>query len=105
MAAKESEIQAAIKEYLQWTGWFCVKIHQSLGSYRGIADLYALKDGKSIWIEVKTPKGRLSKYQEQFRDDVLAHGGTYIVARSVDDVERVLRALGISSQARLGGGG
>ena len=27
------------------------------------------------------------------------------VARSVDDVERVLRALGISSQARLGGGG
>jgi hypothetical protein len=105
MAAKESDIQAAIKEYLQWTGWFCVKIHQSLGSYRGIADLYALKDGVHLWIEVKTPKGRLSKYQEQFRDDVLAHGGTYIVARSVDDVERVLRALGISSQARLGGGG
>ncbi len=105
MAAKESDIQAAIKEYLQWTGWFCVKIHQSLGSYRGIADLYALKDGVHLWIEVKTPKGRLSKYQEQFRDDVLAHGGTYIVARSVDDVERVLREMGINPEARLSGGG
>jgi len=102
---KESEIQITIKEYLQWQGWFVVKIHQSLGSYKGIADLVAMKDGLTVWIEVKTPKGRLSKYQEQFRDDVLAHGGTYIVARSVDDVERVLRALGISSQARLGGGG
>ena len=92
MAAKESDIQAAIKEYLQWTGWFCVKIHQSLGSYRGIADLYALKDGVHLWIEVKTPAGRLSKYQEKFRDDILSHGGIYIVARSVDEVEQALRS-------------
>ena len=53
--------------------------------------MYALKDGIHLWIEVKTPHGRLSKYQEQFRDDILAHGGTYIVARSVEDIERVLK--------------
>ena len=92
MPVKESEIQAQIRDYLRWKGWFCVKIHQSLGSYRGIADLYALKDGRSVWIEVKTPAGRLSKYQEKFRDDILSHGGIYIVARSVDDVEQALRS-------------
>jgi Holliday junction resolvase len=93
MAAKESDIQAAIKEYLQWTGWFCVKIHQSLGSYRGIADLYALKDGVHLWIEVKTPRGRLSKHQERFRDDIVSHGGTYIVARSIEDVIRWIEGV------------
>ena len=76
--AAESEIQAAIKEYLQWTGWFVFKNHQSLGSHRGVADLVAMKDGLTVWIEVKTP----------------------IVARSVDDVE-----MGINPEARLSGGG
>ena len=87
--AKESEIQAAIKAYLQYRGWLVIKIHQSLGSYRGIADLYALKNGRHVWIEVKTAKGRLSKDQEKFRDEVEAYGGVYIVARSVEDVEHL----------------
>lgn len=83
---KESAIQKQIKEYLQWHGWFVVKIHQSLGSVKGIADLYALKNGRSVWIEVKTPKGRQSVDQVAFEQDVKQHGGAYIVARSVDDV-------------------
>lgn len=85
-AVKESDIQRQIKEYLQWRGWFVVKIHQSLGSYKGIADLYALKDGQHVWIEVKTPAGSQSKDQVKFQRDVEAHGGTYLVARSVEDV-------------------
>ncbi|MBO8136781.1 MAG: VRR-NUC domain-containing protein [Desulfotomaculum sp.] len=83
---KERDIQRQIKEYLQWHGWLVVKIHQSLGSYKGIADLYALKNGRSVWIEVKTPKGKQSKDQEQFEKDIKAHGGEYMVARSVEDV-------------------
>ena len=87
---KESDIQRQIKDYLQWHGWFVVKIHQSLGSYRGIADLYALKDGLHVWIEVKTAQGRLSEAQEKFRDDVLNHGGRYIVARGIEDLDGML---------------
>lgn len=87
----ESNIQAAIKEYLQWHGWMVVKIHQSLGSYKGIADLYALRNGRHVWIEVKMPKGRLSEHQVKFREDVLAHGGVYIVARGIEDVEHLCR--------------
>ena len=66
MTLKESEIQAQIRDYLRWNGWFVVKIHQSLGSYRGIADLYALRGGQHVWIEVKRPGGRQSEYQKRF---------------------------------------
>jgi Holliday junction resolvase len=83
---KESEIQAAIKQYLQLKGWFVVKIHQSLGSYKGIADLSCTKDGRHVWVEVKTAKGKLSEHQQRFGADVEYHGGEYRVARSVDDV-------------------
>ena len=86
---KESEIQRQIKEALQWRGWFVVKIHQSLGSYRGIADLYALRDGQHVWIEVKTDRGVQSEYQKKFQRDIEKHGGTYILARSVEDVEHL----------------
>lgn len=83
---KEVEIQAQVKQYLQWRGWYVVKIHQSLGSHRGIADLYALKNGWHVWLEIKTPKGRLSEHQQQFKDEVEAHGGIYILARGIEDV-------------------
>lgn len=56
-AIKETDIQRQVKEYLQWNGWFVFKNHQSLGSYKGIADLYALKGGRGVWVEIKTPTG------------------------------------------------
>lgn len=83
---KESDIQSQIKQYLQLRGWFVVKIHQSLGSYKGIADLYALRSGKHVWIEVKTPKGTQSEHQVKFEKFIKLHGGKYILARSVEDV-------------------
>lgn len=86
---KERDIQKQIKEYLTWTGWFVVKIHQSLGSHKGIADLYALKKSRHVWIEVKAPKGRQSPDQVKFQQMVEVNGGTYVVARSVEDVKEI----------------
>ena len=88
-AIKESDIQRDIKTYLQYKGWFVVKIHQSMGSYKGIADLSCTKDGRHVWVEVKTPRGRMSGHQERFRDDVVRHGGEYVVARGIEDVENM----------------
>ena len=90
---RESDIQAAIRDYLGWHGWFCWKIHQSLGSYKGVSDLVAVKAGKVLFIEVKTSTGRLGVHQQAVRDELTRHGGTYIVARSIEDVERALKAL------------
>ena len=88
---KESEIRAAIKEYLQWTGWFVFHHLQGLGCYPGLPDLEAVKDGQTVYIEVKTFTGKQRPDQIQFQADVEAHGGTYIVARGVEDVEQLNR--------------
>jgi hypothetical protein len=84
---KEAEIQNSIRECLRWNGWFVVRHQQTLGSHRGLSDLTAIKDGVTVYIEVKTPHGVLSADQEAFRAEIEAHGGTYIVARSVEDVQ------------------
>lgn len=42
-------------------------------------------------IEVKTRRGRQSADQLEFEREWIEHGGTYIVARSVEDVEQALR--------------
>lgn len=88
---KESVIQTHIKRYLQYKGWFVFKNHQSLGSYKGVSDLTAIKNGVVLWIEVKTEKGKLSEDQNRFRDDMIHAGGNYFVARSIDDVVDILK--------------
>ena len=62
---KESEIRAQIKQYLQWQGWFVFYQLQGLGSYLGLPDLQAVKDGCTIYIEVKRPGGRQSAKQKK----------------------------------------
>lgn len=43
-------------------------------------------NGRSIFIEVKTGTGRLSKQQKAFRDMVLSMGGVHIECRSLNDL-------------------
>ena len=90
---RESDIQRAIRDYLRLMGWFVWHNLQSLGSYRGLADLTAVKNGVVVFIEVKTSRGTLSQYQRQFQQDLTRAGGHYIVARNIDDVEEAIKQL------------
>ena len=83
----ETDIQNAIREYLRWRGWFVIRHQQGLGCHKGLSDLTAIKNGRTVYIEVKAPKGKLSEWQLDFQADIEAHGGLYVVARSVEDVE------------------
>ena len=59
----ESKIQAKIIERFTDGGYMVIKLIKT--SKNGIPDLMALKDGKTIFIEVKRPLlGKLSKVQE-----------------------------------------
>ena len=58
----ESKIQTKIKKKLEEKGYLVVKLIKT--SCNGIADLMALKDGKTIFIEVKQPNGVLSELQK-----------------------------------------
>ena len=83
----ETEIQNAIRDFLRWRGWFVIRHQQGLGCHKGLSDLTAIKGGRTVYIEVKRPKGTQSDDQLDFQADIEAHGGLYVVARSVEDVE------------------
>lgn len=87
----EKSIQTEIRIALGLMGWRVYRIHQSLGSHKGFCDLIAIKGGKVLFIEVKTMRGKQSPYQEQFQREIEQAGGTYILARSVEDVERGIK--------------
>jgi len=104
----EAQIQKAI---LQWGGYKRILMHRInvIGTplhkagktiYRpstnkGMADIHATvlvgDIPVSVWLEVKTAKGRVSENQKIFSDTVTAAGGFYYVVRSIDDVETALR--------------
>lgn len=63
---------------------------QGVGCRRGFPDLTVMKDGQTIYIEVKTETGKQSDYQKEFEQICKAHGCTYILARSTEDIADLL---------------
>ena len=85
---KESSIQTAINKLLTENRWFVVKI--MMASKNGIPDLMAIKNGKTIFIEVKNEIGKLSKIQEYRIKEMQEHGAEVIVARSKEEIKHYL---------------
>lgn len=57
----------------------------------GQADLSGiLEDGRRLEIEVKAPKGRQSEDQKVFQKVIERFGGVYILAKSSEDVGRII---------------
>lgn len=83
----ETAIKEAIKGYLVYNGWFSFPNTQGLGSKKGIADRYAIKNGNGVWIEVKAPGKKQSPSQIEFQKDIEEKKGHYLLAFSVEDVE------------------
>ncbi|MEO5360617.1 MAG: VRR-NUC domain-containing protein [Nitrospirota bacterium] len=89
----EGKIKKEIVKNLENMGWFVMNIYTggrfSTGS-RGSADLYVLKNGRGVWLEVKTPKNKQQPEQIVFESEIKLHGGEYYVVRSLDDVVNFL---------------
>ena len=62
----------------------------------GTPDIQGTYFGRSVAIEAKTGSGRLSEKQKDWRYAFLKAGGTYIVARSVEQVLRELAQVSTS---------
>lgn len=57
----------------------------------GAADISGiLRGGRRIEIEAKSPTGRQSPQQRVWQAMIEAHGGLYVLARSVEDVEKAV---------------
>lgn len=82
----EGAIKQHVKQYLKIRGWFIFSILQGMGAYKGIADFYIIKDGRGVWLEIKTPKGKQSEHQIKFQADIEEHGGEYLVCRDLQEL-------------------
>jgi len=69
-----------------------------MGVHPGFADLIVLCDGRALFLELKSLKGRLSPAQETFRDVVLAQGFGWSLVRSLDDALGALADHGFTTR-------
>ena len=62
----------------------------------GVSDIYAVKNGISIWIECKRPVGgKVSEAQRNFLDAMNRNGAVGIVVNSIESLEEQLREAGV----------
>ena len=69
-----------------------------MGVHRGFADLIVLCEGRILFLELKSLKGRLSPAQEAFRETVIAQGFGWALVRSLDDALGALADHGITTR-------
>lgn len=95
----EKQIESGIIRSLRTLGFDVTKTSQPRASMvtLGIPDLYVRSDryGVRCWMEVKTPKGKLSAYQTAWHQMEKRAGGDVVVVRSLDDVLTALRDRGV----------
>lgn len=94
----QNEIRAAVAPYCVI---FRVNVGAALtpdGRYfttgvpAGFADLFGVRiaDGKAVFIEVKTPKGRPTKQQKNFLSKMRAYGAIAGVCRSAEEAIQLI---------------
>jgi hypothetical protein len=101
---KEIEIQRAIIDGLRWRGVLAFRCQpapvpirngRSIIGFRkadqfniGMPDIVCVIQGRFIGIEVKSTIGRQSPEQIEWQLRIEKAGGTYVLARSWEDVEK-----------------
>lgn len=105
----ESAIQRAILDALRWRGLFFWRNNVSpipirkgreiVGVRRvdphivGMPDIMGIVKGRAVGIEVKKPRGKQSPAQKEWETKMRKAGGIYLVASSVEAVEKALKEL------------
>lgn len=99
MRQPEKAIQRDVIRALRALGFDVDDMSQPRASMmaRGLPDLRARHPRwrTTLWVEVKTPRGRLSDHQRQWHELEHACGGTVLVTRSADELLEQLAALGL----------
>lgn len=65
----------------------------------GQADITGIYHGRRLEIECKSPTGRQTPQQAAFQKMIEKHGGIYILARSVEDVRRIVNELSCKNES------
>lgn len=67
---------------------------KGMGAKAGVPDLMIVKEGRAMWLELKTESGRLSPAQAALHAELRAAGCEVWVAYGLDDALQWLKAMG-----------
>lgn len=84
----EAKIEDAACKWAQEESWLAMKF-TSRGR-RSVPDRLFIKNGRVVFIEFKTEKGRLTPGQEREKRRLEAHGAEVYVCRTVNEVKLIL---------------
>ena len=85
----ETALKHACVQYLRLQGWLTYPLIQqgiTPVNLRGLPDRIAIKNGWTVYLEFKSPTGRLSEHQKARRAEIEGAGATYLVVRDVEDL-------------------
>jgi hypothetical protein len=85
----ESDLQSDIIDFAHIRGWFAVKIVSP--SRRGMMDIYCLRRGRHVWMEVKRLGEEARPQQERVARDLRAQQAEVYVVDSLDRAREILR--------------
>lgn len=74
---------------------------KAYGVLAGVADWIIQWRGKTIYIELKTVRGRMSPEQLDFSRRAIGAGAEYYLCRSLLEIELSLTASGIATRAKV----
>jgi len=86
MGKSESIIQREIIRHLEGEDWFVLKLIQT--NKNGIPDLLAIRQGKSIFVEVKRAGAKARPLQEYRMKEIHLKGVNSFVAHSVEELKK-----------------
>jgi Holliday junction resolvase len=86
----ERDVLRQVKDLLRIRGWLVFRIQQSMGSHKGMSDLIACKNGKTVFIEIKGTNGKLSYYQAEFRRQLQEESIPYWLINDIDQLKDVI---------------
>ena len=92
----EGIIQKSIVDYCTLKGALVFRMNSGQAKYnvklapKGTPDLYVVLNKKSVWIEVKTPTGKVSEPQQEMHDRLRGLGQYVLIARCLEDVQGVI---------------
>jgi hypothetical protein len=77
----------SVPNHLMRNGLAELRREMKAGFRKGAPDLIAGKNGKSYWLELKTPTGKQSAEQVAFSSVARLFGAEYRVVRTLDDIK------------------
>jgi len=79
---KYATLQGSFASRLNNMGVFRNRKYTRPTSRRGLPDILITKDGKSLFVEVKAGRDKLSSFQRKVQEEQTESGGLYMVANS-----------------------